>query len=76
MCDLNTASVDEMSALPRMTRDQAMQLQLWRPFRSWEDVAAASGLDERAVARLRKAGARIDPVDLGEPRLASLSKYG
>ena len=76
MCDLNTASVDEIAALPKMTRAQALQLQLWRPFRSWEDVAAASGLDDRAVQRLRAAGARVDPVDLGEPRLATLSRCG
>ena len=76
MCDLNTASVDDIAALPSLTRDHALQLQLWRPFRSWDDVAAASGLDDRAVQRLRAAGARIDPVNLGEPRLASLSRLG
>lgn len=76
MCDLNTASVDEIAALPRVSRDQALQVQLWRPFRSWEEVATAAGLDDRAVHRLRAAGARLDPVDLGEPRLASLSRCG
>ena len=76
MCDLNTASVDEIAALPKMTRAQALQLQLWRPFRSWEDVAIASGLDERGLQRLRTAGATVEPVDLGEPRLASLSRCG
>ena len=76
MCDLNTASVDEMAALPKMTRALALQLQLWRPFKSWDDVAIASGLDDRAVQRLRAAGARVEPVDLGEPRLAPLSRCG
>ena len=76
MCDLNTASVDEIAALPKVTRAQALQLQLWRPFRSWDDVASAPGFDDRAVQRLRVAGARIDPVNLGEPRLAPLSRCG
>ena len=76
MCDLNTASVDEMAKLPKVTRTQALQLQLWRPFRSWDDVAAVPGLEDRAIQRLRAAGARVEPVDLGEPRLAPLSRCG
>ena len=59
-----------------MSRAQALQLHLWRPFRSWEDVATAPGLDDRTVRRLRAAGARVEPVDLGEPRLASFSRHG
>ena len=76
MCDLNTASIEDIAALPKVARDQALQLHLWRPFRCWDDVAAVPGLDDRAVQRLRAAGARLDPVDLGEPRLASLSRCG
>ena len=76
MCDLNTASVDEIASLPKVSRAQALQLHLWRPFRSWEDVATAPGLDDHAVRRLRAAGARLNPIDLGEPRLAPLSRCG
>ncbi len=59
MCDLNTAPVEEIAALPGVDIRLAYDLALWRPYLSWDEVERVPGLDELAVAALREAGAEL-----------------
>ena len=64
MCDLNRAKVDEIAALDGLDRARALELLLWRPYASWQEVESVPGMDARIVARLQRAGAK-----LSRPRL-------
>ena len=65
MCDLNRAPIHELAALGVDT-NRALDLQLWRPYRSWQDVEKVPGMDARFVAKLKEAGATLSRVDLPE----------
>jgi DNA uptake protein ComE-like DNA-binding protein len=54
--NLNAASVDELTTLPDVDAASAYDLLLWRPYRSWEEVALVPGFDEDRAQALRAAG--------------------
>lgn len=56
MCDLNSASVEEIANLEGVTLEQAFSITLWRPYLDWIEVESVPGLDYD-VAALRAAGA-------------------
>ena len=57
MCDLNSASVEEIRALEGVTVPEAWDLMLWRPYLDWVEVASVPGFDPERIAKLRDAGA-------------------
>jgi DNA uptake protein ComE-like DNA-binding protein len=59
--DLNSASLQELAALPGVGPQGAYELTLWRPFLTWDQVASLPGLEVLDVAALRAAGAVIGP---------------
>lgn len=62
--DLNSASLQTIAKLVGL--DRAFDLYLWRPYLSWEEVAAVPGFDPARVERMRAAGARLKFP--GDPR--------
>ena len=62
MCDLNLASLAEITTLAGVDHDQAHALYLWRPYGCWKEVETVPGFDAEGVERLRAAGALISPV--------------
>ena len=60
MCNLNTAPVEEIAALPGVGLRRAYDLMLWRPYRSWFEVEQVPSLEIEDVSALRRAGAVID----------------
>lgn len=62
MCALNTASLEEIAALPEMTRSRALEVHLWRPYRTWSELENIPGFDAEIVAALRGCGAVLDPA--------------
>jgi DNA uptake protein ComE-like DNA-binding protein len=59
MCDLNSATIDEIASLNGVSVPQAYDLALWRPYLDWEEVADIPGFDHEFVARLRASGATL-----------------
>ena len=59
MCDLNTATVEELARVPGLGPALAYELMLWRPYRNWTEVEHVPGLDWEKVRALRAAGAEI-----------------
>lgn len=55
--NLNTAPLMELTTLVGL--DRAHDLVLWRPFLSWEEVAAVPGFDDDKARRIRAAGAEL-----------------
>jgi DNA uptake protein ComE-like DNA-binding protein len=62
--DLNTASLQAMAKLVGV--GSAYDLYLWRPYLSWEEVAAVPGFDRARIEALKAAGAQIKLP--GDPR--------
>jgi hypothetical protein len=60
--DLNSATLEQLAALPGMGWAEACELALWRPYYSWADldIPALACID---VAVLIRAGAAIVPPD-------------
>ena len=59
MVDLNTATIDQLQALPNVDLRAAYDLLLWRPYLTWEEVAYVPGFDLARVIELRSAGAIV-----------------
>lgn len=59
MCDLNSATVEEIARLEGVTLSQAYELSLWRPYLDWEEVAGIPGFEPADVQRLQAAGAEL-----------------
>jgi DNA uptake protein ComE-like DNA-binding protein len=57
--DLNSATLDEIAALPMVGRQRAQAIVDHRPFNSWEEVRRVPGLDAGMVDDLKSGGARI-----------------
>ncbi|RAK60868.1 hypothetical protein DJ021_14135 [Phenylobacterium hankyongense] len=57
--NLNAASVDELKTLPDVDVASAYDLLLWRPYRSWEEVALVPGFDEERAGALKAAGVTL-----------------
>ena len=59
MVDLNSATVEQLQALPGVDLRAAYDLLLWRPYLTWDEVAYVPGFDEHRVAELRDGGATV-----------------
>ena len=57
--NLNTASAEELGALPALGPELVRALIGARPFKSWEDLKQLSDFDGEAIAALKKGGAFI-----------------
>ena len=56
MLDLNSATIAQIANLEGVSLAEAMDIHLWQPFRSWEDLEGIPGFDNSSVDRLRAAG--------------------
>jgi hypothetical protein len=54
--NINTASKDELTALPKISDERAQTLVEERPFSSWDEIDELPGFDERLVQDLQKGG--------------------
>ncbi|MBZ9799470.1 ComEA family DNA-binding protein [Mesorhizobium sp. ES1-4] len=57
--DINSASQDELAALPGLDAQLARQLCHSRPFKRWAEVEALEGFDAALVERLKAGPAAI-----------------
>lgn len=60
MCDINSASVEQIANLDGVSLAQAYDLVLWRPYADWRAVEAVPGFDETSVIALQRAGAVLN----------------
>jgi DNA uptake protein ComE-like DNA-binding protein len=60
MCDLNSATPQQILTLRGVTPTDAYELLLWRPYRTWDQVMMVPGYDFERVAALRNAGATLE----------------
>jgi len=54
--NINTASKEELSSLPKINDERAQTLVEERPFDSWEEIDELPGFDEGLVRDLQKGG--------------------
>ncbi len=54
--NINTASKEELTSLPKIGDDRAQTLIDERPFDSWEEIDELPGFDERLVRDIQKSG--------------------
>lgn len=66
--DLNTATLEQLAALPGMGWAEACELALWRPYQSWSDldIPALACID---LGLLWSSGAVIMPPDTRQWRV-------
>ncbi len=57
--NINTASKEELAALPKIDDERAQTLVEERPFDSWEEIDELPGFDERLVQDIQKGGAYL-----------------
>lgn len=57
--DLNSASVEELAALPMIGEERARRLVEARPFKTWEEVEEVPGIGPGLVDDLRSGGAKV-----------------
>jgi DNA uptake protein ComE-like DNA-binding protein len=57
--DLNSASSEQMIAMPALSPNMVETLMRARPFSGWSDVERLPGFGSRAVEALQKGGARL-----------------
>lgn len=62
MNDLNFACVDDLT-LAGVRPAMAVQVMLWRPYRSWDDLQMIPGFKEEVADRLQAAGFGIIAPD-------------
>ncbi len=56
---INTASMEELTSLPKISDERAQMLMDERPFDSWEEIDELPGFDERLVQDIQKGGAYL-----------------
>lgn len=61
MCNLNTASLEEISRLPGISLALACQASLWAPYASWNELERHLDEGPEAVRHLKAVGAVIGP---------------
>jgi hypothetical protein len=54
--NINTASKEELTRLPKIGDEQAQTLLEERPFSSWDEIDELPGFDERLVRDIQKGG--------------------
>jgi DNA uptake protein ComE-like DNA-binding protein len=69
MIDLNSASAEELAALPTVGLAAAYDLILFRPYLHWDEVQYAPGFTPDRVAEIREAGATLGPAPHERPLL-------
>ena len=57
MCNLNTATSEQIAQLPGVDRQLACAVALWGPFEFWEQVSLFALEGDEAIKRLQDAGA-------------------
>ncbi|OHB67047.1 MAG: hypothetical protein A2Y76_00550 [Planctomycetes bacterium RBG_13_60_9] len=58
--NINTASKDELAALPLIGDERAQTLVEERPFHSWDEIDELPGFDEGLVQDIQRRGAYIE----------------
>lgn len=61
--DINTATFDELAAIPVLGEEGAQAIIAARPFHSREEVRRVAGFDQRRVRNLKNTGAQIGTGD-------------
>ncbi len=61
MCNLNTASLEEISGLPGISLARACQASLWAPYASWDELERHLDDGSEAVRYFKGVGAVIGP---------------
>jgi len=64
--NINTASKEELTSLPKVGDERAQTLIEERPFDSWEEVDELPGFDERLVRDIQKSGGYLGEEGGGE----------
>ncbi len=54
--NINTASLEELTSLPKIGEERAQTLMDERPFDSWEEIDELPGFDENLVHDIQKGG--------------------
>ncbi len=54
--NINTASKEELTSLPKIGEERAQMLLDERPFDSWDQIDELPGFDEKVVADIQKGG--------------------
>lgn len=54
--NINTASMQELASLPKISEERAQMLVDERPFDSWEEIDELPGFDEKVVQDIQKGG--------------------
>ncbi len=57
--NINTASKDELTSLPKIGDERAQMLIDERPFDSWEEIDELPGFDEKLVQDIQNGGAYL-----------------
>lgn len=59
--NLNTATHEQLTALPHIDNEKATQIEQNRPFRSWDDISSLPGFSNDLSENLRNSGAVLLP---------------
>jgi DNA uptake protein ComE-like DNA-binding protein len=57
--NLNAASEEELSHLPGLSRDWALEIVRRRPIKSWEELKSALNLDQNVIDDLKEQGVTL-----------------
>ncbi len=64
--NINTASIDDLVALPKIGDERAQILIDNRPFDTWDEITDLPGFDEGLVRDLQKGGGYLGEEEEGE----------
>ncbi len=59
--NINTATHEQLTALPGIDDEKAKEIENNRPFRSWDDISALPGFSDDISEDLRNSGAILLP---------------
>jgi len=61
--NINTASLEELASLPKISQERAQTLLDERPFDSWEEISDLPGFDDRLIQDIQKSGGYLAEAD-------------
>jgi DNA uptake protein ComE-like DNA-binding protein len=64
--NINTASMQELASLPKISEERAQMLVDERPFDSWEEIDELPGFDEGLVQDMQKSGGYLGEEEWSE----------